>query len=195
MEYFVDCKEGNSFDDSIKTPPKKKLLGSAEKPPITGYQNRFAMSTSGLKSTKWYFHFKKRGANRYSTFVWLHFTNTKNLSMISMKYWTLLFFSTSSHPLYPLQPTIINLLITLSFQPIINQLIYCQQHKIIRLFIFPLPRPISDDAPQPLVDVACEGCPQWSLVPVFELLIGFCCYGKILHGWVPNGWLVVMVVV
>ena len=29
MEYFVDCKEGNDFDDNIKTPPKKRMLGSS----------------------------------------------------------------------------------------------------------------------------------------------------------------------
>jgi hypothetical protein len=52
MEYFVDCRDGANFDEEIKTPPKKKLLGSAEKPPLSGYQNRFAMSTNGLKSAK-----------------------------------------------------------------------------------------------------------------------------------------------
>jgi hypothetical protein len=53
MEYFVDSKEGSNLDDSVKTPPRKKVLGSAEKPSISGYQNRFAMSTAnGLKSSK-----------------------------------------------------------------------------------------------------------------------------------------------
>jgi hypothetical protein len=52
MEYFVDCRDGANFDEGIKTPPKKKLLGSAEKPPIPGYQNRFALSSNNLKPTK-----------------------------------------------------------------------------------------------------------------------------------------------
>lgn len=46
MEYFVDCKEGNSFEEGIRTPPKKRLLlGSAEKPPLPGYQNRLMSTT------------------------------------------------------------------------------------------------------------------------------------------------------
>lgn len=29
MEYFVDCREGTDFDEGIKSPPKKRVLGSS----------------------------------------------------------------------------------------------------------------------------------------------------------------------
>ncbi len=50
MEYFVDCIQGNNFDEGIKTPPKKRLLGSSEKLSLPGYQSRFTLTApNGIK--------------------------------------------------------------------------------------------------------------------------------------------------